>query len=226
MRKAHDTGQLRKENLQLKAVLRRQQAHAAHHRRVARDAGHVSADRAGRPDRQADSGPRRKRHRQGAGRPRAPRGKPPRRQAAGGHQLRRAARDAARERIVRLRERRVHRRRRHEAGPVRGRRRRHAVHRRDRRAGRRAAGQAAARARRRHAASRRLGEGTPRPRAADRRHQSRLAGRGQSEAIPRGSLLPHQRARRSICRRCDSVPATCGCWSNTLPAAIGRSIPT
>ena len=79
-------------------------------------------------------------------------------------------RDAVRERAVRPRARRVHRRDRQQAGPVRARRRRHAVPRRDRRAAAVGAGEAAARARARRGAPRRLARAAhgQRPRASPR----------------------------------------------------------
>ena len=97
--------------------------------------GHAArgaADREGGPDRRHGAGPRRQRHRQGAGRPRPALQQPAPRPAAGDDQLRRLAGDAAGERAVRPRERRVHRGGAGQAGPGRGGRGRHAVHRRDR----------------------------------------------------------------------------------------------
>ena len=69
-----------------------------------------------------------------------------------------------------------------QAGPVRSRRRRHAVPRRDRRAAADRAGQAAARARARRGAPGRLARAAPRQRARDRRHQSRSARRSRRPA--------------------------------------------
>ena len=151
-----------------------------HDRPIAGDAGGLSADRAGRAERQGDSDPGRKRHGQGTGRPRPAPPQQAGRQADGRHQLRGAARDAAGKRTVRAREGFVHRGDRRQAGAVRSGRRRHAVHRRDRRAARLAAGQAAARAGGRLAAAHRLGARAARQRAAAGGDQSQ-PGRGSAK---------------------------------------------
>ena len=104
--------------------------------------------------------PRRVGHRQGADRARDPLQLAAREEAVRQGELRGAARDADRVGAVRLREGRVHRRRRAQEGPLRAGRRRHAVPRRDRRhqpvdAGEAAARAAGARVRARSAAPRR-----------------------------------------------------------------------
>ncbi len=76
----------------------------------------------------------RERRRQGGRRPRDPRPGRPARPALRRHQLRRHPRGAHRERALRPREGQLHRRDRHEAGPLRGGRQRDALPRRDRRA--------------------------------------------------------------------------------------------
>ena len=92
------------------------------------------ARRAGRGGRAVGADHRRDRRRQGAVRRDDPPPVGARGTAVREAQLRRDRRVAARERAVRSRARRVHRRDRRDAGPVRGRRRRHGVPRRDRRA--------------------------------------------------------------------------------------------
>ncbi len=137
-------------------------------------------------------------------------------QALRGDQLLGADRDAAGERAVRPREGRLHRRHGRQEGPVRGGRRRHHLPGRDwRRAARpprsrllRVLQEGEVRARGRQ----RAGEGG---RARDRRH-ARGPGAGQGAGqVPRGPLLPPQRASRSICRRCATGPRTCRCWRTT-----------
>ena len=194
VRKAYEAGQLRKENRQLKAALRRQQTPPAI---IGKSAPMQEVfrliRRVGPTDKpiliQGESG-------------------------TGKELVARALHDAspladkplitvncaalhghvARKRAVRSREGVVHRRGRHEAGAVRSGRRRHVVHRRNRRVGPRSAGQAAARAGRRFDAPRRFGQGAARARAADCGHESRLAAGGQGKAIPRRPVLPDQRA--------------------------------
>ena len=130
-------------------------------------------------------------------------------------QLRRARRDAARERAVRPREGRVHRRHQAQARPLRARRRRHPVPRRDRRHLAGDAGQAPARpagarvrARRRrgqHQGRRARGLGDqPRPRP-------RRSPRGASARISTTACT----WCRSPSRRCASARATSRCWSST-----------
>ena len=98
-------------------------------------------------------------------------------------------------------------------GPVRGRRRRHALPRRDRRAAAGAAAEAAARAP--------GGRGPPGGRARRRkqvdvrvvaRHDRDLAELVQRGALPRGPLLPARRCSRCGCRRCASAPTTSSRW--------------
>ena len=117
-----------------------------HHRPQRVDAGGVRADRDDRADDQHRAGHGRVGHRQGAGRPRHPLQLAAQGSAVRRRQLRRADRDAARDRAVRPRARRLHRRRDQQEGPVRGRRARHDLPRRDRRDEPADAGQAAARA--------------------------------------------------------------------------------
>ena len=79
------------------------------------------------------------------------------------------------------------------AGPLRARRRRHAVPRRDRRDAARPAAEAAARAAGAARSGRRCGGAAQGRRARHRRHQPRPASRGRGGAVPRGPLLPAQR---------------------------------
>ena len=95
-------------------------------------------------------------------------------------QLRRDSRGAARDRAVRPRARRVHRRDRRQARPVRGGRRRHAVPRRDRRAVARPAGQAAARAPGAQGQAGRRDRGDRGRRPRDRGDEPRPRGRGRA----------------------------------------------
>ena len=62
VRKAYETGQLRKENRQLESDVAISANIARHDRRFASNAGNVSAHCAGRPDRQANPHPRRERN--------------------------------------------------------------------------------------------------------------------------------------------------------------------
>ena len=101
-------------------------------------------DRPGRADRRDGAAARRDRQRQGGAGAGDPRRERPAGPADGQGQLRGAAGDADRERAVRPREGRLHRRARAPDRPLRDRRRRHALPRRDRRAAARTAGEAAA----------------------------------------------------------------------------------
>ena len=148
-----------------------------------REVGHLGAD------------PRADRIGQGSRRADDPRAEPPQRGEVPGGQLRRAARHAVRVGNLRLRERRLHRRARSQAGPPRAGQRRHAVPRRDRRHVAHRAGQAAARAR--GAALR-----APRRQQVDLgRLPPDLGDQPAARAVrarrplPRRSLLPRQRVR-------------------------------
>ena len=163
--------------------------------REPRDAGGLQDDPPGGALVGLGAAPRRERHRQGAVRPGAPPEQPAAQQALHQGGLRGAARDAPRERAVRPREGLVHRRGVHAGRTLRGRRRGHALPRRDRRHHPDGAGEAA-----------------PLPRGAGVRArgrqpdlQGRRADRGrhppgpQEEArggrVPGGPLLPPQRDR-------------------------------
>ena len=120
--------------------------------------------------------------------------------------------DARRERAVRLREGRLHRRRRRQAGQARGGARRHPVPRRGRRAAAVGAGQAVARARGRSASrasatcasARSTCASWPRPTAISRtRSRPAASARISSSASAR---------RRSCCRRCAIGRARSRCW--------------
>ena len=124
-------------------------------------------DRPGRAD------PGRERHRQGGRRPVDPLPQPPPRPAVRGGQLRGHSRDAGRERVVRARERGVHRRPRNAPGQVRAGRRRHALPRRNRRTEPRLPGEAAPRARGEAAGPRGRIEPHPHRRPAAGRHATR-----------------------------------------------------
>ena len=140
----------------------------------------------------ADRG--RDRHRQGAGGARHPRRQPAPRRAVRRGELRVALGGRPRERAVRPPPRRVHRRGRRPQGPLRGRRRRHAVPRRDVGDHAGAAGEAAAR-RCRRARSGPSATTAPIPVdvrviAATNRHLER---RDQGGPVPRGPVLPPAR---------------------------------
>ena len=113
------------------------------------------------------------------------------------HQLRRHPREPARERALRAQEGRVHRRHRRPPRPLRGGPRRHALPRRDWRAPAQPPGEAPPRRCRRRRI-RRLGDtqGHQGRRPHHRRDAPRPRGRREGRPLPRGPLLPHQRARR------------------------------
>ena len=90
-------------------------------------------------------------------------------------------------------------------------RRRHAVPRRDRRAAARAAGEAAARAAGRQDPPARRDARRGGRRAHHRRHAPRPAARDADGALPRGPLLPPQRAADHRARRCASGARTSRC---------------
>ena len=111
---------------------------------------------AGRADQLQRVAARTDRHRQGVVRARAARAQPPPRASAGARQLRGAAAVTGRERVVRPREGRLHRRGGAAAGPVRARRRRHDLPRRNRRSAARHPGEVPARAAGRRVRARRI----------------------------------------------------------------------
>ena len=130
-------------------------------------------------------------------------------------QLRRDPQDADGVGAVRLREGRLHRRRRLQAGPLRAGRRRHPVPRRDRRDPRRDAGQAPARpagvgvrARRRHQDH----QGRRAPGDGD---QPRPAEGGRGRQLPRGPLLPPERRADPPAAAARAARATFRCSSST-----------
>ena len=112
-----------------------------------------------------------------------------------GRQLRGAARHAVRVGNLRLREGRVHRRARPQAGTPRAGQRRHAVSRRDRRSLARRAGEAAARARGAALRAARRQQVHLRRFPADLGHQPAARSVRPREPLPRRPLLPHQRVR-------------------------------
>ena len=145
-----------------------------------------------------------------------------RRQAVRQGQLRRDPARADRVRAVRARARRVHRRDRAQARPVRARRRRHDLPRRDRRHDRLGAGQGAARAADGRVHARRRRAGAEGRRARRRRDQPRPAGGGRGERVPRGSVLPAQRraaARAAAARARRRTSRCCRGRSSSSPAA-------
>ena len=116
-----------------------------------------------------------------------------RRQAVRQRELRRDRPRSAHQRALRPPARRLHRRRRGSQGPLRGRRRRHALPRRDRRLPAGAADPAAARARPGRDPPGRRQPADPGRRAHHRRHPSRPRAGRPRRALPPGPLLPAQR---------------------------------
>ncbi|MCB9573448.1 MAG: hypothetical protein H6709_15320 [Kofleriaceae bacterium] len=107
--------------------------------------------------------------------------------------MRRDPQDADGVGAVRLREGRVHRRHQLQAGPLRARRRRHAVPRRDRRDPGRDAGQAAARDPGERVRAGRRAQDHQGRRPADHRHQPRPRAGDRARQLPRRPVLPPQR---------------------------------
>ena len=157
------------------------------------DARRVRVDPHGREVRHLGADPRPDRIGQGSRRADDPRAEPPRRQQVPGGQLRRASRHALRVGDLRLRERRVHRRARPQAGPTRARQQRHALPRRDRRHVDHRAGEAAARARRAPVRAPRRQHVDRSQLPVDLGHQSTARTVRPRLALPRRSLLPRQR---------------------------------
>ncbi len=150
--------------------------------------------------------PGRERHGQGALRAHAARAQPAQRRTVRRDQLRGNSREPPRDGALRLRERRVHRRERAQAGPVRARTPGHAFPRRNRGAADRAPGEdparargAALRARRRH----RVAAGG-RPHRGG--HQPEPQSRCGEPAVPRGPVLPAVR----VSHRHPAAPRTQG----------------
>ena len=133
---------------------------------------------------------RRDGHRQGPGRQGDPLQQRSRGEAVREHHVLGAAGAAARKRALRTRARRVHRRASAEARPVRDRRRRHGVPRRDRRDDAGAAVQAAALPRREDVQARWRPHRHPRGRARDCRHQPRSRRGSARGEVPRRPVLP------------------------------------
>ena len=161
-----------------------------HHRQQRADSAGLRAGGAGRADQHDGAHPRRIWHRQGDDRARDPLQLAARQEAVHQGQRRGAARVADRVRALRLRAGRLHRRAGGEEGPVRARRRRDAVPRRDRRPqsvdpGQAAAGTAGARDRapRRH-------DVHQDQRPADRRDASAARDADGRRPVPRRPLLP------------------------------------
>ena len=169
------------------------EAHAAHHRSGAGDAGGVQGDRSAIALEHDGADHGRIGHRQGArgaraARQLAARRRPVRRAEYLGHR-RRAARVGA----VRPREGRVHGRDRAAHRPLRAGQRRHAVPRRDRRHVAGVADAVVARARRERVLPGRRPNGDPRRRARDRGNASGPRARRRDRPFPRGPLSPPER---------------------------------
>ena len=113
-----------------------------------------------------------------------------------GRELRRGARDVARIRALRLCAGRLHGRRRQQARPVRGSRRRHPLPGRDRRDAGRPPGEAPPGAPERRGETARRHAGGDLRRAGDRSHERRSRDTHQRRELPRGSLLSPQRHPR------------------------------
>ena len=135
------------------------------------------------------------RHRQGAGRAGAPPEQPAAGEAVRARGLRGAPGDAARERALRPREGLVHRRALQPRRTLRGRRRRHAVPRRDRRHLADGPGQAAALPPGARVRARRRQPDVQGRRADRRRDAPRPREEARGRRVPRGPLLPPQRDR-------------------------------
>ena len=176
-------------------------------------AGRRGGDRRHRADRRRD------RHRQGAAR----RGDPPPQPAPGRPvhrvRLRRRPRRADRVGAVRARAGRVHGRDHGSPGRVRGGRRRHAVPRRDRRAGARRAAGAAARAGQAVGAARRRHRPTRAPRCASSRRPTATCAPRSPRRRFREDLYYRVAVVRMSCRRCASAPTTSRCWCSTSCAS-------
>ena len=176
-----------------------------------RDAAGAGADRAGRPDRGARADHRRVGHRQGAGGRGGPRGEPPGQPRVRHRELRGDPPRPGRVGDVRPRARRLHRRHRAAARPLRAGARGHAVPRRDRRPERRGAGQAAPHAGDGRAAAHRRGDVAPDRRPHRVGHQPAAGGRGRGRQLPGGPLLPAERLSRStlppLRERLEDLPA-------------------
>ena len=125
-----------------------------------------------------------------------------------------AAGDAHRERAVRPRTGRLHGCPRDADRPVRARRRRHDLSRRDRRAARRSAGEAAARPAAGPVRAPRLAAHDQGGRARHRGHQSRRCPRRCARDVSAAISTTGSACFRSRCRRCASVTATSPCSSN------------
>ena len=145
-----------------------------------------------------------------------------------GGQLRGAARHAVRIGNLRLRERRVHRRARPQAGPPRARQRRHAVPRRNRRHVAHRAGQAAARARGAALRAARRPQVDLGRLPADLGDQPAARAVRARRPVPRGSRTTASTRSPSGCRRCASGRWTSRCWRSgssraTAPRRACRS---
>ena len=179
-----------------------------HHRLLAADAERLPAHRQVRPDQQHGLHQRRERHRQGADRAGDPLQQPAQGPAVRPRGLRQPQRDAARERAVRAHQGRLHRRGDEQAGAVQGRRRRHALPRRDRQHLARDPGQAAARA-----AGARVQAGRRHAHAvlehpADHRDEPRPQGARRARAGSARTCSTGSTSSRSRCRRCASGART------------------
>ena len=158
------------------------------------DAGHLRVDPHGGQVGHLGAHPRPDRRRQGSGGADDPRAVAARHREVPGGELRRPARHAVRIGDLRLREGRLHRRPRAQAGPARAGQRRHVLPRRGRRPVAGGAGQDPARPRRAPLRAAGRQQVDPRRLPADLGHQS-PARRSSSArvAVPRGPLLPRQR---------------------------------
>jgi hypothetical protein len=163
------------------------------HRRRAGDAAALRHAGPGRPLGLDGPDPGRERHRQGARGAGDPPGLTARDPALRRHQLLGLQRQPARLGAVRPQARRLHRRGVRQARPVRGRRHRHVLPRRDRRHVADLAGQGPARVAGGHVQPGRRHRDAQGRRPDHRRHQPRSPGHGRGRPVPRGPLLPHPR---------------------------------
>ena len=134
---------------------------------------------------------------------------------------------AGRADAVRLRQGGVHRRAVEQGRVLRGRRRRHPVPRRDRRAAARHAGEAAARAGERRVPARRRDPAPHRALPRDRRHQPRPAPRAARGRVPRRSLSPALglHAERAAAARAGQRQAPAAATFSKAPLRARRCVP-
>ena len=153
--------------------------------------------------------PRRVGHRQGADRARHPLQRAAREEGVRRAELLGLQRQPARERAVRPHQGLVHRRHQGQEGPVRDRRRRHLLPRRDRRHVAGAAGQAPARACRKAPSRRSAAPRRARSTCASSRRRTRICRRWSSAASSARTSTTASTSSRSQCRRCAIAWTTC-----------------